>query len=245
MKKLLTLTAALCTAVLFAQGADAAKKYKEVAVTDGGAITGKVLLGGAKAETQVFTISKNPEVCGTGERPVEWVRANSDALLDVVVYLDKVEAGKPFPEAAKKIVMDQKGCRFRPYVQVMANGGMLDVMNSDPVLHNIHTYELIKKARRTVLNVSQPDQGTAVSKKIKLRKGVAMKIECDAHDFMHAWVFVARNPYYALVDDNGAFTITGVPPGKYVLKAWHGRLGEQETTVDVGAGGTVEASFSY
>ena len=245
MRKLPIAILALATMMSFASGADAAKKYKEVDVANGGTITGKVLLGGAKVESQFFTISKNPEVCGHGSRTVEWVRANGEALLDTVVYLEKVTEGKPFEASSKNIVMDQKGCRFLPFIQVMINGGQLEAKNSDPVLHNIHTYELIKKARRTVMNVSQPDRSNVVDKKVKLRKGVAMKIECDAHDFMHAWVFVARNPYYALVDDNGAFTITGVPPGKYVIKAWHGRLGEQETTVDVGAGGTFEANFSY
>ncbi|MFQ5774491.1 MAG: hypothetical protein ACE5GS_08250 [Kiloniellaceae bacterium] len=240
----LTGLAVATAVVVLAAGAQAAK-YKEIAVTNGGTISGKVLLGDAKPEVQTFTISKNPEVCGTGAREVEWVRTNGGGLLDAVVYLEKVAAGKPFPEQAKKIAIDQKGCRFTPFIQAMANGGEIEVLNSDGALHNIHTYELIKKARRTVFNVSQPNQGDRFVKKIKLRKGVAMKIECDAHDFMHGWIFVARNPYYALVDDNGEFTIGDVPPGKYVVKSWHGRLGEKKTTVEVKAGATAEANFSY
>ena len=82
-------------------------------------------------------------------------------------------------------------------------------------------------------------------RRLSMRRGVAMKVECDAHDFMHAWVFVAKNPYYALVSENGEFTIADIPPGTYVVKSWHGRLGEEEMTVEVTAGGEAEADFSY
>jgi hypothetical protein len=205
----------------------------------------KVLLGSAKTETESFIIAKDAEVCGTGSRAVDWVRANGDRLLDAVVYLEDVAQGKPFPPEANKIAVDQKGCRFTPFIQVMANEGELEAVNSDPVTHNIHTYELIKKARRTVINVSQPNQGDRLAKKIKLRKGVAMKVECDVHNFMHGFVFVASNPYYAVVDDNGEFSIADVPPGTYVVKSWHGRLGETEATVEVTAGGEAAMDISY
>ncbi len=227
-----------------AGGAEAAK-YKEVEVKDGGTISGKVEVDGAKAETEGFLISKDPEVCGTGERQINWVRVKGKALLDAVVYLEKVDAGKAFPAEAKKIMLDQKKCEFLPYLHVMANGGQLEAVNSDPVTHNIHTYELIGRARRSVINVSQSEQGNKITKKIRLRKGVAMKVECDVHNFMHSFVFVAKNPYYAVVDDKGAFTIADVPPGKYVVKSWHGRLGEKEMSVEVGAGGKAEANFMY
>jgi hypothetical protein len=246
MNKGLTLLTVLgCAAALAIPSAEAAKGYKEMEVADGGTIEGKVLMGDAKPETQMFLIAKDPEVCGTGEREVVWVRANGDALLDAVVYLDKVEAGKPFADEVKKTQIDQKGCTFIPFLAAMANEGELEALNSDPVTHNIHTYELIGRGRRTAINVSQSEQGNTISKKIKLRKGVAMKVECDVHNFMHGWVFVAPNPYFAVVDENGAFAIDGVPPGTYTIKSWHGRLGEQETTVEVPASGSVEVGFSY
>ena len=106
-------------------------------------------------------------------------------------------------------------------------------------------FVLIGRARRSVINVSQSDQGNTISKKIKLRKGVAMKVECDVHNFMHAFVFVAKNPYYAVVNDKGEYTIEGVPAGKYTVKSWHGRLGDQEMEIEVSAGGKAEANFDY
>ena len=230
--------------VAMAAGAEAAK-YKEIEVTNGGTITGKVTVDPAKAETESFLISKDPEVCGSGERKVHWVRVNGGALLDAVVYLEKVKAGKPFAKKLKTLKIDQKGCAFFPFLGVMANGGHLEAVNSDPVTHNIHTYELIGRARRSVINVSQSEQGNTIDKKIKLRRGVAMKVECDVHNFMHGFVFVAKNPYYAVVDDKGEFTIEGVPPGTYKIKSWHGRLGEQDAKVEVAAGARAEVNFAY
>lgn len=222
-----------------------AAAYKEIAVKNGGAIQGKVLLGSAKAQTKSYEISKDPQVCGTGSRDVPFVRANGKALLGTVVFLYKVKQGKAMPKGIDNVKINQKKCTFMPYMSVVANGGKITVSNSDPTLHNIHTYELIGRARRTVINVSQPKKGDLFTKTIKLRRGPGMKLECDAHNFMHAFMFVARNPYYAVVDKNGSFTIKGIPPGKYSIRAWHGVLGVKKASVEVKAGGTASVNFSY
>ncbi len=128
----------------------------------------------------------------------------------------------------------------------MANKGDLTAVNEDDTLHNIHTYEQIGKARRTVFNVSQPTKGDSFTKQVKLRKGAGMKIECDAHDFMHGFVFVAKNPYFAVVDENGAFEIGDIPPGTYKIKVWHGQLGViKGGKVEVTADGATTVDLSF
>ncbi len=223
-----------------------AAKYKEIKVSNGGKIVGKVSAGATKATSKSYTISKDPKICGTGSRQVLFVRINGDAVLDAVVFLYKVKEGKPMPKGLAAIAINQQKCQFHPYLSVMSNGGKLTAKNSDHTLHNIHTYELIGRARRTVFNVSQPTAGDTVTKKIKLRKGAGMKIECDAHDFMHGFVFVARNPYYSVVNDKGEFEITDVPPGKYEIRVWHGLLGEKKGgSVEVSAKGTAKVKLSF
>ena len=69
--------------------------------------------------------------------------------------------------------------------------------------------------------------------------------ECDAHDFMHGFVFVARNPYFAKVAEDGSYTIADVPPGKYTIKAWHGMLKNQKAKVTVDAGGKATVDFTF
>ena len=221
-----------------------AAAYKVVDVANGGSVAGKVTFSGTDEAPKVYAIAKDNEVCGTGNREVDFVKVNNGALGDVVVYLDKVKEGKDFAADAAGGALDQKGCEFHPFLQIMKNGDKLDIKNSDPVLHNIHTYEIIGRVKKTVFNISQPDPG-AIHKTVKLKRGSAMKIECDAHDFMHGFVFVAKNPYYAVVGADGSYSIDNVPAGKYTVKAWHGKLKGQKSKVEVAAGGSTEANFDF
>ncbi|KHD08097.1 hypothetical protein PN36_18780 [Candidatus Thiomargarita nelsonii] len=248
MKKTIVLSAIMATA--FCLPAVNAARYKVVDVTNGGSITGKVIFLGSEADAQkhkkVYTITKDTDICGTGSREVEYVKVNKGALNDVVVYLDKVKKGKAWDK--KNTTIDQKGCEFLPFFTVMANKGKLTAINSDPVAHNIHTYAIIGKAKKTMANVSQPVQGSQVTKTVKLKKrSTGLKVECDQHDFMHSFVFVAKNPYYARVAKDGSYTIKGIPPGKYKVKVWHGYLKDpraKQVTVKAGKTKTVK-TFKY
>ncbi|QYZ65093.1 MAG: hypothetical protein OI74_05030 [Gammaproteobacteria bacterium (ex Lamellibrachia satsuma)] len=242
MKKLII---ALSLAGLFALPvAGQAAKYKEVSVSNGGTITGKVSFAGKDKAPKTYKISKDNDVCGTGIREIDYVRVNNGSLMDTVVYLDKVKTGKAFDASISNAILDQKGCEFKPFLQVMKNETKIAAVNQDPILHNIHTYEIIGRTKKTVFNVSQPEPNT-VTKTVKLKRGSAMKVECDAHDFMHGFVFVAKNPYYAKVAEDGTFSIDNVPPGKYTIKAWHGTLKDQKSKVEVTAGGTANVDFTF
>ena len=241
---LLTLTA---VALLPFSAAHAAA-YKEGTVTGGGTISGKVSFSGEDLAPKIYKITKDNEVCGEGNREIDYIKVNNGALNDAVVYLEKVKEGKPFPADMGDVRIEQKGCEFSPFLQVMRNGKKLAAENMDPVLHNIHTYELIrgdaKGPKKTGFNVSQPDKGT-VTKTVKNKRGAALKIECDAHDFMHSFIFVAKNPYYAVVNADGTFSIDNVPAGKYTIKAWHGMLKNQKSKVEVVANGSATVDFDF
>lgn len=222
--------------------------YTEVDVSDGGSITGSIHFNGKDQAPKVYRITKDNDVCGTGERQIDYVRVVDGKLLDTVVYLEKVKQGKPFASDLGDANIDQQGCEFKPFLQVMKNENKLAATNSDPVLHNIHTYELIrgdaKGPKKTLTNISQPEPGTVAST-IKMKRGPAIKVECDAHDFMHGFVFVAKNPYFAKVADDGSYTIDSVPPGTYTIKAWHGLLKNQKAKVTVETGATATVDFAF
>lgn len=243
MIKNLSIAAGLALALIVSSNAIAAK-YKVIEVADGGSISGKVNFSGDDPAPVTFKISKDNDVCGEGNREIDYVRVNNGALTDVVVYLDKVKQGKAFNAEEKDANILQKGCEFKPFIQVMHNDNNAAIVNEDPVLHNIHTYEIIGKAKKTVMNISQPDKGT-INKKVKLKRGVAMKVECDAHDFMHGFVFVAKNPYYARVADDGSYTIDNIPAGKYKVMAFHGTLGTQKGKAEVTAGASQSVDFTF
>ncbi len=240
MKKLIA-SIALATAATLTLPVMAA--YKVVDVANGGSITGKVNFTGKDKAPQIYKVLKDTDTCGTANREIDYVDVKDGVLRNVVVYLEKVKSGKKFDPIDVKI--DQKSCAFIPFMSIMTNGAIFEAKNSDPVLHNIHTYEIMGRAKKTVMNVSQPKQNSVTKKKVKLKRGAGMKIECDAHDFMHGFVFVAKNPYYALVAEDGTYTISDIPAGKYKVKAWHGTLGEQKGKANVAAGGTETVDFTF
>ncbi len=238
------LISALSASLILGTSVALAAPYKVVDVADGGTITGKVSFSGDDPAPKIFAITKDNDVCGTGNREIDFVKVNGGALNDVVVYLDKVKEGKDFDGGQASGGVNQEGCAFDPFIQIMQNDNDFIAKNSDSVSHNIHTYEILGRAKKTVFNISQPDKGD-VTKTIKLKRGTAMKVECDQHDFMHGFVFVAKNPYYAMVAEDGSYTIEGVPAGKYTIKAWHGTLKEQKGSVELAAGGAATADFEF
>lgn len=222
-------------------GASAWAQGYTVTAAGAGSVSGKVAVKGAVPASKKFAITKDNAVCGSGEREVVEVNVKGGQLVGAVVYVMKIDAGKPWG-VADKALLDQKGCRFAPEVLVVRKDSDLTIRNSDPVLHNIHTYEIIGSVRRTMFNVGQPDKGD-MKQPIKVRRANAIKVECDAHDFMHAWAFAADNPYYAVTKDDGSFTIDGLPDGAYELKVWHPVLGEKSAQVTVK--GSTTASFEF
>ena len=210
-----------------------AAKYQEGEVSGGGTIQGKVVYHGP-VKTRTVLPTKDKNVCGGIRKEPLVVVGDGGAVRDSVVFLKDVAAGKPWPEAtAARPVLDQEKCRFEPHVQV-ARRGRIDIVNSDPVLHNTHGYY----GKRTAFNVALPIQGGKVTK--LLRSPGEVRIDCDAHGWMLAWIYVVDNPYFAQTGEDGAFSITDVPPGEYTLAVWQETLGLAEMPVTVAADGTTE-----
>ena len=208
-------------------------KYQEVGVSDGGTIQGKIVFNGAIKKKTILP-TKDKRVCGKVRKEPLILVGDGGAVKDSIVYLKGVESGKAWPEMLTKIpVLDQKGCQFQPNVQV-ARQGSLDIINSDPVLHNTHGYY----GKRTAFNVALPEKDQKVTKVLKSPGTV--KVDCDAHGWMLGWVQVVDNPYFFQTGDDGTFSIADVPPGDHTLVAWQEWLGETEIPVSVRAGETTE-----
>lgn len=207
-----------------------------------GTLSGKITTGGS-TDYDILPKEKNPEVCGTGIREIPYTTVGAGgALRDVVVFLDKVAGGsKKFP--AGKFLLNQKGCEFIPWLMVMEQNKELEIVNQDPVLHNIHTYELIGKVRLTIFNEAQPTQGYTFKKKVKMRRSPIMKVECDAHNFMHAFMLVLKNPYYSVTKADGMFNITDIPDGDYKVVIWHARLGKINKQMTISGSAKLDHKF--
>ena len=220
---------ALCLVWLATPALAAKAKYDEVEVSGGGTIEGSVVYHGPVKKRTILP-TKDKKVCGRVRKEPLIIVGDGGAVKDSVVLLTDVAAGKPWPKMSggERPVLDQKDCRFKPHVQV-ARRGKLDIVNSDPVLHNTHGYY----GKRTAFNVALPIQGGKVTK--LLRSPGEVRIDCDAHGWMLAWIYVVDNPYFAQTGDDGKFSITNVPPGEYTLAVWQEELGAIEVPVTVAA----------
>jgi hypothetical protein len=209
--------------------------YEAVSVTGGGNIEGKVVFNG-NVLTKKIIPTKDREVCG-GPRDDPQVLVGPDkGVQDAVVYLKNVSKGKPWGKADKTPVLDNKDCRFEPAVQIIRTG-IIDVHNSDPVLHNTHGFY----GRRTAFNLALPDKNSKIPAELP-RPGL-VRVECDAHGWMLAHIFVADSPYYTLTGKDGSFRITDILPGEYVLVTSQHFLGDTETPITVKGGDTVKLSI--
>lgn len=206
--------------------------YEVAAVSGGGRIDGKVVFQGNVPNKKVIP-TKDREVCG-GPRDEAPIRVGADkGVGDAVVYLKAVAKGKAWGPADKTPVLDQAQCIFKPAVQVV-RAGKIDIVNSDPVLHNTHGFY----GQRTAFNLALPDKGMKITSELP-RPGL-VRVECDAHGWMLAHVYVADSPYYVLTGADGSFSITDVPPGSYTLVATQHYTGDTEVPVVVKGGETAK-----
>jgi hypothetical protein len=218
--------------LLAAAGPLRAAAYEVVTVSDGGTIKGKVTYQGS-VPTRKIIPTKDQETCGATREEPEIVVGADKGVQDAVVYLKGVEKGKALEKPAKKPEIVNLKCNFVPHVQAFPVGTVV-VVNSDPVMHNTHAFH----GKSTVFNVALPVKGQRVDK--PLTKPGLMRVECDTHGWMLAWIYAADNPYYAVTRKDGAFTIADVPPGSYTLVAWHEFTGENEMPVTVKAKDAVQ-----
>jgi plastocyanin len=144
-----------------------------------------------------------------------------------------------FPTPREAVVIDQVGCRYTPHVAGVMTGQTLTFRNSDGLLHNINATPQINRP----FNFSQP-VNMDTNRTFSLAE-VAVPVRCDVHGWMRAYVGVTAHPYNAVTNSAGTFSLQDLPPGEYVIEAWHSQLGVQEQTVTVATGETAQVSFNF
>ncbi|MBI3765093.1 MAG: carboxypeptidase regulatory-like domain-containing protein [Ignavibacteriales bacterium] len=209
-----------------------------------GNVTGKINFKGAKPNLPAITMNADQKClkmhCGKTVASEQVVVNPNNTLRYALVYVKKGLEGKKFPTAKDKMTIDQKGCMYNPHVFGMMAGQSLEILNSDPVIHNIHA--LPKNS--TQFNIGQPKQGQKTTKTFD-KPEMPVKVKCDVHPWMGAWIGVFDHPFYAVSDDKGNFTIKNLPAGEYEIEAWHEKYGSQSMKVTVGASDTKTADFTF
>ena len=202
-------------------------------------VKGTVSYGG-KASGKAVDMSSDPKCKKLSPDAKENdVVVNGGKLQDVFVYVKNPPKGK-FKAPKKAAKLDQVGCRYIPKVLGVMVKQPIEIINSDPTLHNVHAF-----AKRGEFNQAMPKQGQKIKKKFK-KEQVMVPIKCDVHSWMQAHVGVLSHPFFATTGKDGSFEIPGdgLTDGEYELVFWHSKLGEKTAKVKV-SGGAGTADFKY
>lgn len=223
--------------------------YDAVEVQHGGTIEGTVTLDGAVPEPKGFNLITFPDpmYCGRISNGRGWrllhdfIVSPQGGLKDAIVLLEGVEAGKAFDVSVPLI--EARDCMFQPFMTIVRNGHAVEVINMDPVMHDIQGYETSPEAGARVLfntplimnhqhrrgdlhAMHNHAPGKSLVGPIYLNKGRrTFYMQCGFHAYMESWAMAVNNPYYALTDAEGNFRIDQIPPGTYQLVVWHPQTG--------------------
>jgi len=245
--------------------------YEVVEVQYGGTITGTVTLQGQPTPTsQGFNLITfpDPEYCGrisngTGWRLLyDFAIDQRGGLKDVVVTVEGIEKGRPFDMSVPRI--EAQDCQFQPFVTVVRSGHAVEVVNMDPVMHDVQAYETSQQlGPRVLFNSPLPMNahhqrgnlhathrhmpGPSMLESVSLTKNRNLFVmQCGFHAYMLSWGLAVSNPYYAITDGAGSYKIENVPPGSYRIMAWHpyvGTMSEEIVVVKPTGAATVDFSM--
>ena len=166
---------------------------------------------------------------------------SGNTMGNIMVWVSKgLPAGKTWPAPKTPVVLDQKGCQYVPHVMGIMVGQSYKILNSDGVLHNVHTLPKINPS----FNRGQPATVKEVTTSFPKPEGM-FQIKCDVHPWMSAYIGVFTHPFFSATSTDGKFTISGLDPGTYEISAWHERLGTQTASVTVAASDKKTQDFKF
>ena len=225
------------------RSAAAAVVEHPVDLATAGGISGTVTFDGDVPAPVAIDMADEPTCLeqNDGSAMRETVLVGSEGeLANVFVYVKEgLDPSLVFP-AGDPVIIDQAGCTYRPHIVGLSTGQQLTVRNSDAVLHNINATPTENRG----FNRSQPQVGMEFQTSFPTPE-VMIPIRCDVHGWMDAYVGVTSNPYHAVSNADGTFAIDRLPPGDYVLEAWHEQYGTATQSVTIEQGGVANVTFEF
>jgi plastocyanin len=225
-----------------ARGGQEAGDHAQVDAATAGRVVGTISFEGAAPDGQPIDM-RGEQSCADKhdgqpvDRPV--VVADDGGLKNVYVYVSEGLPAGSWPAPDQEVELDQDGCIYIPRVLGLQTGQTLRIRNSDGLLHNVNA----RPTNQRGFNISQPTNMTTT--RTFAQPEVMIPVRCDVHGWMVAYIGVQNHPYFAVTPENGTFRIENLPPGEYVIEAWHEQYGTQTQTVTVPESGEARADFQY
>jgi len=209
---------------------------------ESGTVSGKVTLSGSALKPKPLDLSKEPECAKMHASnpllPENVVTGSGNALRNVVLYISAGDS-ESVPTPATPVSYDQQGCHYTTHVLAFRVGQEVRILNSDPISHNIHPIARVNRE----WNKIQPPGVPPFSYSYGHEEFIPVK--CNIHPWMQGYFVVLRTSHFAVTGDDGHFTLPNLPPGHYVVTAWHETFGTQSKEITIGGGESQSLDFSF
>jgi hypothetical protein len=205
-----------------------------------GTISGTVTFTGTPPKMKPIDMAKEPACVKAHPTPVmteNVVTGPGNTLRWVVIYISAGDQGSAAP--TQTVRYDQKDCQYLPHVAVMQVNQPLEIYNDDPHSHNIHPLAKVNPE----WNKSQPSGAPPIH--TAWEKPEFIPVKCNVHPWMHGYFVVLTTSHFTVSGENGAFSLTGLAPGKYTLTAWQEQFGTQTQDVTISGSETKTANFVF
>ena len=209
-----------------------------------GSVTGTITFAGTPPKLNALAMDADPVCAKKHTTPVlneMLVLGTGNTMGNVMVYVSKgLPSGKTYPAPTTPVTLDQNGCVYKPHVMGIQVGQTYKILNSDGILHNIHTLPKVNKAFNRAMPATSKEATTTFDKEEAI-----FNIKCDVHPWMTAWVGTFTHPFFTVTGPDGKFTISGLDAGTYEITAWHEKLGTKTASVTVAASGSKTQDFKF
>jgi plastocyanin len=207
-------------------------------------ITGTVTFDGKVPALKPIAMDADPACAKKHSKPAPseaLVLGGGNTMGNIMVWVSKgLPSGKTYPAPKDPVVLDQNGCQYKPHVQGIMVGQAYRILNSDGILHNVHSLPKVNPTFNKPMPATLKEATTTFAKPEPI-----FQIKCDVHPWMQAYIGVFTHPFYSVTSTDGKFTISGLDPGTYEITAWHEKLGTQTASVTVGANETKAQNLKF
>jgi plastocyanin len=222
--------------------AASASQGKKVDPATAGSVSGKVTLSGPAPAPEMMHVAVDQtciQAMGTTAKSDAILVGADGAIENAFVYIKDAMSDYTFDVPTTPVVLDQKGCRYSPRIFGVRVGQPLEMVNSDATMHNVHAMPMMNQE----FNRGMPQQNSRMTQIFTVPEQM-VRFKCDLHAWMNAYGGVMPHPFFQVTGPDGAFTLKGVPPGKYEVAVWTEKLGSTSQTVEIGNSQTVALNFT-
>jgi len=201
-------------------------------------ITGTVSFAGAPPKARPIDMSNDPGCKGQTES--EQVVVDNGHLANVLVYVKDGLGSATFAPPQQVVTIKQEGCRYVPHMAAVMIGQPIRFIDDDQTIHNIHPMP----KNNAEWNQSQMPNAPPLDKTFS-NPELMIPVKCNQHPWMHMYLSVLGNPFFAVTGHDGSFRLQGLPPGTYTIAAVQEKYGEKTASITVAPKDDKTVNFTY